>query len=173
MTSKGALGSGIIALTVVLGFLYAHHQYAKAKAEAKNTSLCQNSDGNRVKIPAGFFRDNSGACVKQKTVEEQAAEKAKAAQEYAAAHPPEDPEYPRNGAGYATNKVTAIKAWLDPRKTFVRPSQPARYEVEGHPTMYVDDFLDRRNDKKWWTMPKGRYLIFPLGEEEIYVRWWQ
>jgi len=86
--------------------------------------------------------------------------------------PPDDPEFPRSGSGYAT-KTAGVKCWLDPMKSNVRPAEPVRYVVADHPSLFVDDHLDRRNDKKWWRMPAGRYIIYPLKEgEEVYVRWW-
>lgn len=86
----------------------------------------------------------------------------------------DDPEYPRAGSGFAT-KENGIKCWLDPMKTFVRPLKPVRYVVADHPKIFIDDHLDRRNDKTWYRMPAGKYIIYPLNSkegEEVYVRWW-
>lgn len=117
----------------------------------------------------------------QKKAEEEARAK-EAAAEYAATHPtptpiattqpPDDPEFPRSGSGYAT-KSAGVKCWLDPMKSNIRPVGPVRYAVADHPSLFVDDHLDRRNDRKWWRMPAGKYIIYPLKEgEEVYVRWW-
>ena len=85
--------------------------------------------------------------------------------------PPDDPEFPRSGSGFATN-TTGVKCWLDPMKSNIRPVGPVRYVVADHPSLFVDDHLDHRNDRKWWRMPAGKYIIYPLKEgEEVYVRW--
>ena len=116
------------------------------------------------------------------------AERAKAVQqaaEYARNHPPqqrvlvptapEDPEYARSGEGYA-KKAIGLKVWLDPRKSYTRPSGPARYVVENHPTMYCDESVAATaqiDEKKWRGMPAGRYIVYPIGADEVFFRWWQ
>ena len=139
-TTTGVGGRAVLkwmfcGLAIMLAVWYAHAQYTEAKERAE-------------------------------------AEKAKAVQqaaEYARNHPPqqrvvvpappEDPEYARSGEGYAT-KAIGLKVWLDPRKSYTRPSGPARYVVENHPTMYFDDSAPGvQSNQKWWGMPAGRYIM--------------
>jgi hypothetical protein len=67
MTGKGALGSGIIALTIVLSVIYGiHSAKAEAKAEKRgmtDSSVCRNTDEEWVKIPASSYKDHAGDCI--------------------------------------------------------------------------------------------------------------
>jgi hypothetical protein len=111
-----------------------------------------------------------------------AEEKATAA--HVAAHPPAPvvaPEYPTHGEGHATKEV-GLKAWLDPKKTHVHPSRPARYTFVQDPTLSWDDCAGARvesNSSKhvrvWLEeMPAGEYTVKPINEgDRIFFRWWQ
>lgn len=145
MTGKGALGGGIVAITLVLGVVYLIHS-TKAKAKAEKVAMAQ------------------------------------AAAEYARIHPPAPnvpPEYPTSGSGHTT-QATPIKAWLDPMKTFLRPSRAARYVFVEDPEMVFDETYTEGLEsnstphrKQWLAMPAGKYLVYPLGADKIYFRWWQ
>ena len=67
MTGKGALGGGIVALTIVLGVVYLiHSAKAEAKAEKRgmtNPAVCRNEDEEWVKIPANSYKNAAGNCV--------------------------------------------------------------------------------------------------------------
>lgn len=112
---------------------------------------------------------------------EEAADRAamtKAAAERAAAKEAEkrlstDPEYPDQGEGFPTKDVP-LKCWLDPRKTYTRPSGPARYCFEGVPDMCFEDTAGTRveTSSKWQAMPDGKYLVTPLKSDRIYFRWY-
>lgn len=125
-------------------------------------------------------------CVAKDRVTMKAAE-IKAAQKAAAdvaAHPPAPvvaPEYPTHGEGHATKEV-GLKAWLDPKKTHVHPSRPARYTFVQDPTLSWDDCAGARvesnssNHVRVWLeeMPAGEYTIRPINEgDRIFFRWWQ
>jgi hypothetical protein len=109
------------------------------------------------------------------------AEKARA-EAYAIVHPPVPfmkPEYPSSGEGHAT-KETPVKAWLDPMKTHYRPSRPARYVFVEDTELFWDDTEGAKvesnsteHHKVWLNMPAGKYLVYPLGVDRIYFRWWQ
>ena len=150
-TTTGTVGSSALkwmfcGLAIVLAVWYGRAQYTEAKEKAE-------------------------------------AQKAKAVQqavEYAKTHPPqqgvvvrippEDPEYPHSGEGYAT-RVIGLKVWLDPGKSHTRSSGPARYVVENHRTMYYIDRMDGR-DTGFRSFPAGRYLVYPVGDGEVFFRWW-
>ncbi|MFA5931776.1 MAG: hypothetical protein WC793_00120 [Candidatus Paceibacterota bacterium] len=69
-------------------------------------------------------------------------------------------------------------------KTYLRPTsgenpndspQPARYVFAKNKKIYFDDtgpFIGAKKEV-WWKMPAGNYLVYPLGGEKIYFRWWQ
>lgn len=92
------------------------------------------------------------------------------------------PEYPTSGEGYATKEV-GLEAWLDPMKTYLRPTsdenpdvpRAARYVFAKNKKLFFDDTGPSIGTKKelWWKMPAGNYLVYPLKEDKIYFRWWQ
>ena len=87
-------------------------------------------------------------------------------------------EFPVSGEGHAT-KTNGVRAWLDPIRTSVFPSQPARYVFVEDTVVFFDDTEGARVDRTphhqvWLDMPAGRYIIYPLGNRDrIFVRWWQ
>lgn len=87
---------------------------------------------------------------------------------------PEDPDFPRKGERFATEDEP-VKAWLDPRKSYTRPSgRGAKYCLEGHPSIcFEDKAVGVQVNATWQTFPAGRYLITPIGDDEISFRWWQ
>lgn len=109
--------------------------------------------------------------------------KAKADQEARAEHARTNPppakitvEFPFSGEGHAT-KEAGIKAYLDPRRTFTRPSGPARYVFANDPVLFFDDTeghkVDRtKNRKAWQEMPEGNYIVYPLDRNRIWFKWW-
>ncbi len=129
----------------------------------------------------GFLavRDESGADEGKANGEKLAAEQP------TATHPPAPtvaPEYPISGNGVATKSV-GLKCWLDPRKTNVQPSKshdttvpaPARYVFVDDPRIFFNDTGPGigYNKEVWWKMPAGKYLVYPLTEEEIHFHWWR
>lgn len=96
---------------------------------------------------------------------------------YALTHPPLPPEFPTSGEGHATKQV-GLKVWLDPMKTYVRASKPARYVFVEDPDLFFDNTENARvqnteHYKKWLDMPPGKYLVYPIKEDRLYFRWWQ
>jgi type II secretory pathway pseudopilin PulG len=85
---------------------------------------------------------------------------------------PEDPEYPRSGEVYPT-KATPVKAWIDPGKTHTRAMATVKYCVVDHPKMCWTDQMNGRDDTAFRNFPAGRYIVSPLGDDEVYFRWWQ
>ena len=86
-------------------------------------------------------------------------------------------EYPTSGEGHAT-KTMPIKAYLDPKRTFTRPSGPARYVFAEDSSLFFDDVtghvVDRTENRKiWQDMPEGKYLVEPLHRGDIFFRWYQ
>lgn len=95
----------------------------------------------------------------------------------APATPPVVVEYPISGEGHATQD-TPMKAYLDPKRTFTRPSGPARYIFVEDKSLYWDDLAGHRastpaQQKEWEEMPAGRYDVYPLVAEDIFFRWYQ
>lgn len=111
-------------------------------------------------------------------------EAAQRAAAYAAAHPPTPivaSEFPTHGQGHATKEI-GLKAWLDPKKTHVHPSRPARYTFVQDPTLSWDDRAGAKVESnssqhvRVWLeeMPTGEYLVYSLNEgDRIFFRWWQ
>ena len=86
-------------------------------------------------------------------------------------------EFPTFGEGHAT-KTAPIKTWLDPKRTFTRPSGPARYVFAEDSSLFFDDVegakIDRTENRKiWQDMPEGKYLVEPLDGGDIFFRWYQ
>ena len=87
-------------------------------------------------------------------------------------------DFPKAGEGPAKRGV-GLKAYINPQKTYTRPSGPAKYVLATNPDVFFNDTagenLDHQNNKQWWSMPAGEYFVYPLkeGVEEIYFRWWQ
>lgn len=85
-------------------------------------------------------------------------------------------DFPISGEGHATKEV-GIKAYLDPLKTHTRPSGPAKYVFVEDESLFFNDTAGSRIDKTtnnvWWEMPAGRYVIYPLGRDHIFFKWWQ
>jgi len=83
-------------------------------------------------------------------------------------------EFPISGEGHATKEV-GLKAWLDPEKTYTRPSRPARYVFVEDTDVFFDDKEGpvNTNHKDWKNMPSGKYLVYPLKGDRVYFRWWQ
>jgi len=136
----------LVMLAFVFALVYGKHQYQEHKAKA----------------------------------EAEARARAVAAAKYAAEHPPAPmfvPEYPISGAGHATKEV-GLKAYLDPMKTYVLPSRPARYVFIEDTSVFFDDTEGARVDttehhQVWLDMPPGEYLVYPIGADKVYFRWWQ
>jgi hypothetical protein len=83
-----------------------------------------------------------------------------------------DEKYPRAGSGVATK--AGLKAWLDPKHSYTRPSGPAKY-------CRADDLSTCFEDKAgttvevnplWQAQHAGEYVVFPLGNADITFRWW-
>jgi hypothetical protein len=120
----------------------------------------------------------------QKADEEEAKEKAErvaAEAAYIAANAPtmekirQELEYPSAGEAFI-KKGVEIKIWLDPKKSFTTGTRgSAKYELEGHPSIYfVDHFDGRQQDlREWWKFPAGRYIVTTTAENEIHFQWWQ
>ncbi len=83
-------------------------------------------------------------------------------------------EFPITGEGHATKEI-GLKAWLDPEKTYLRPSRPARYVFVEDTDVFFDDKEGpvNTNHKDWKNMPSGKYLVYPLKGDKVYFRWWQ
>jgi len=92
--------------------------------------------------------------------------------------PPPAPTFPTSGEGHA-NKEVGLKAYLDPQRTFTRPSGRARYVFAEDPSLYYDDLAgasinrDAKRRRIWWDMPEGKYIVYPLEADDIFFRWWQ
>lgn len=85
--------------------------------------------------------------------------------------PPPPPEFPDRGESHAT-KTAPAKAYLDPIKTDVQPSRPARYIFLEDPEVFFDDTGACVNNSAWRSMPRGKYLVVPLDETaDIFFRW--
>lgn len=84
-------------------------------------------------------------------------------------------EFPTSGSGVAT-KAIGLKAYLDPLKSSTRPSKSARYVFVDNPKLFFDDVGTNgkigNNAKIWWKMPPGRYVVYPIGAEDITFSWW-
>jgi hypothetical protein len=125
----------------------------------------------------GFFWFAKSFSPKEKTKETSATDSSPAARQTTQA-PVVIPEYPTSGEGHAT-KEAGIKAWLDPMKTYVRPSRPARYVFVEDTTLFFDDTSGAVVDttahhKEWLQMPAGKYLVYPIKDDDnIFFRWWQ
>jgi len=70
------------------------------------------------------------------------------------------------------------KAWLDPSKTYIRPTGPAVYTfAKDRSVVFYDTASNQKlnvNNDKWtkW-FPAGDYYISPYKRDSIYFRWWQ
>jgi hypothetical protein len=92
---------------------------------------------------------------------------------------PEDPEWPSAGIGVA-KKGVGIQAWMDtsPSGTETVQSAPVRYVLESNPAIYFDDMevggkVDREARKAWRKLPTGRYIVYPIGDDDVEFRWWK
>jgi hypothetical protein len=90
--------------------------------------------------------------------------------------PPPPAEYPKTGEMtiYADEQA---KAWIDPKKTYLRPTGPATYTFTKDQSIVFYDTasnmkLNVNSDKwqKWY--PAGEYLVTPYQRDSIYFRWW-
>jgi|GEM_PF-4230941 len=83
-------------------------------------------------------------------------------------------QFPVLGSGRAT-KEAPLQAYLDPRRTYTRPSGPARYVSLENPQIIFDEDEkpDPIRDQLYWQLPAGNYLVYPRGVEEIEFHWWQ
>lgn len=79
-----------------------------------------------------------------------------------------DPEFPTSGEGIATASAP-VKAHLDPLRSHMRQSDPARYCLVGTATCIE---LRGTNDAaRWHQMPAGNYEVTPLGAGQIDFTW--
>lgn len=87
--------------------------------------------------------------------------------------PRKAPEYPYSGTGRGT-KMDGVKAYLDPRKAYTRISAKAKFVyVPNTSITYTDENPGVINkSKKWWDMPPGEYLVYPLEDEYLDFTWW-
>ena len=98
----------------------------------------------------------------------------RSAQQYAA---PVAAEFPISGEGHATRE-SPVKAWLDPAHSQIRPSRPERLCLAEDPAVCFNDTAGadqskvRLIEQKWEEMPAGKYLIYPLRDSVVFVRWW-
>lgn len=85
--------------------------------------------------------------------------------------------YPSSGEGYASVNQP-IKAYLNPQRSHTRPQGVVRYEFENDPSVWIIEYGPAEGNKgidqyKWWSMPKGNYIITPVNPEEtIYFYWY-
>jgi hypothetical protein len=86
-------------------------------------------------------------------------------------------EFPVTGNGIA-EKGFGLKCWLDPMKSYTRPSGPARYQSAENPAKFWDDTSGKEVESQssthyqaWLRMPAGRYVVYPLGDEPIIFFW--
>jgi hypothetical protein len=86
-------------------------------------------------------------------------------------------DFPAKGEGHATKKV-GLRAWLNPMKTHTRPSREVRYVFAEDTTIFFDDTAGADETKyhlierKWWRMPAGKYIVYPLRSDDVFFRWW-
>lgn len=116
------------------------------------------------------------SCVSTHKKGQEARENARAEERARIARIP-PPEYPLAGEGHAKAGV-GIKAYLDPKRTYTRPSGPAKYVFAEDTSLFFDDVeghvVDRTpNRQKWQEMPEGKYIVYPLVRDDIYFKWWQ
>jgi hypothetical protein len=88
----------------------------------------------------------------------------------------EDPLFPASGNGVA-KKGIGVQAYLDPMRTSTKSSGPAIYMLESNPAVQVEDHgvgdaVDERALAIWRKMPAGKYVVYPLGDDDITFRWW-
>ena len=86
-------------------------------------------------------------------------------------------EYPICGKGHATNGI-GLKAWLDPMKTHIRTTKPARYVFVKDTDSFFDNVGNSQTEteerkKIWWNMSAGEYIVYPINGERLYFQWWQ
>ena len=86
-------------------------------------------------------------------------------------------EFPISGEGHARRGV-GLKAYLDPQRSFTRPSGPAKYVFAEDTSLFFDDTEGAKVDltahrKEWQQMPAGKYVIYPLDRDDIFFKWWQ
>lgn len=114
-------------------------------------------------------------CIKKSQAEEVAKEKARQEAIAFAKANPIIVEFPISGEGHATKQV-GLKAWLDPTRTYTRPSRAVRYVFVEDTEVFFDDIgpgINSNNNKEWLNMPAGKYIVYPLKGDRIYFRWWQ
>lgn len=93
------------------------------------------------------------------------------------ANPPIVVEFPTEG-GMTIRSSKPGKVWLDPAKTYIRPTGPAVYTfAKDRSVVFYDTASDQRlnvNNDKWtkW-FPAGEYYVSPYKRDSIYFRWWQ
>lgn len=86
-------------------------------------------------------------------------------------------EFPTSGEGQATKKV-GVKLWLDPPKTRVRTSRPARYVFLKDDSLTYEDtegtsVINDEQKQKWLALIPGEYIVYPLKGDKMYVKWSQ
>lgn len=83
------------------------------------------------------------------------------------------PEYPYSGTGRATQR-DGVKAYLNPRKAYTRISTKAKFVFVGNTSVAYEDknpgVIERSS--KWWDMPPGEYLVYPIEDEYLDFTWW-
>jgi hypothetical protein len=62
MSTKGIIGGVIIMMAFLMLIMSTKHKYTVYRTESKDLSLCKNEDGDRIKIPGGFYRGGNGKC---------------------------------------------------------------------------------------------------------------
>ncbi len=81
--------------------------------------------------------------------------------------------FPRKGEGKAF-AFNPVEAYLDPLKTFTRPSGPAMYVFyEDQSLVFLDTAKGiQTGNQQWYGFPAGKYLVYPYQRDSIYFKWY-
>ncbi|MDR3519578.1 MAG: hypothetical protein P4L63_01665 [Candidatus Pacebacteria bacterium] len=106
------------------------------------------------------------------------AEAAAVAAEYRATHPRPVPEFPVSGQGVATQDKP-LKAWLDPTRTYLRPSSQVCYESLDKTISTLCDTatngeFSQEFAREWRKKPAGAYIVRPFkADQTVSFAWYQ